>query len=72
MARRLRAVREELCGEAGRAWLADRLRLPPRTWEHCELGVTMPGEVLLDFIELTGVEPAWLLRGIGERYRRNT
>ena len=49
--------------------LAEALRLPSRTWANYEDGVTIPGEVLLEFLELTGVEPSWLLRGAGEMSR---
>ena len=66
---RLHLIRLELYGEHGGPVLAGKLRLPFRTWSNYELGVTMPGEVLLEFLELTGVEPLWLLRGIGEKYR---
>jgi hypothetical protein len=48
------------------------LRLPSRTWTNYERGVTVPGVILLEFLELTGVEPPWLLRGAGEKYRMAT
>ncbi len=65
---RLRMARLELFGEAGVPGLAGDLGLPGRTWAGYEAGVTIPGEVLLRFIELTGVSPPWLLRGSGPRY----
>jgi hypothetical protein len=34
--------------------------------------VTIPGEVLLRFLEVTGTEALWLLRGNGPKYRRIT
>ena len=34
-----------------------------------EAGVEVPGWIILRFIELTDVEPHWLLTGEGERYR---
>jgi hypothetical protein len=43
--------------------------LPTRTWLNYERGVTIPGEVLLRFIDLTSAEPRWLLTGQGPRYR---
>ena len=65
IARRLRLVRLELYGEHGGPLLAEALRLPFRTWANFERGVTIPGEVLLEFVEITGCEPLWLLRGAG-------
>ena len=29
----------------------------------------IPGDVLLRYLELTGIEPGWLLRGAGPRFR---
>jgi transcriptional regulator with XRE-family HTH domain len=68
---RLREIRQELFGEHGGPELARRLNLPARTWYNYETGVTVPAEVLLMFIEQTGVNPLWLLTGRGPRYRRN-
>ena len=67
LACRLREVRLELYGEHGGPLLAEVLELPARTWAHYESGVTIPGLVLLRFIEATGVAPHWLLTGEGER-----
>jgi hypothetical protein len=72
VAGRLRQVRLELYGEHGGPMLAEKLRLPWRTWDNYERSVTIPGEVLLEFLELTGIEPLWLLRGLGEKYRVTT
>jgi hypothetical protein len=69
LAQRLKAVRVELFGERGGPELAGLLGLPARTWYNYEVGVTVPSEVLLRFIELTSVEPKWLLSGDGEKYR---
>lgn len=66
---RLREVRQELFGEHGGPELARRLNLPARTWYNYETGVTVPAEVLLSFIDQTGVNPIWLLTGEGPRYR---
>jgi hypothetical protein len=66
---RLRQVRIELYGEHGAPELARLLGLPHRTWFNHENGVTIPGEVLLDLLVLTRVEPQWLLRGVGARFR---
>lgn len=49
--------------------MARRLGLPVRTWYNYESGVTVPAEVLLRFVELTTVEPLWLLHGKGPKYR---
>ncbi|WP_152051116.1 helix-turn-helix domain-containing protein [Tautonia marina] len=67
---RLKEVRQELFGEHGGPELARRLNLPARTWYNYETGVTVPAEVLLAFIDQTGVNPVWLLSGEGPRYRR--
>jgi hypothetical protein len=67
--RRLRAVRLDLYGEHGGPLLAESLGIPTRTWVHYESGVSISGPVLLRLIEVTGVEPRWLLTGEGRRYR---
>ena len=67
---RLREVRQELFGEHGGPELARRLNLPARTWYNYETGVTVPAEILLAFIEQTGVNPVWLLTGEGPQSRR--
>jgi hypothetical protein len=72
VAGRLRLIRLERYGERGGPALAGMLRLPSRTWVNYERGVTIPGVILLEFLELTGVEPLWLLRGAGEKYRMAT
>lgn len=66
---RLREVRQDIFGDHGGPELARRLNLPARTWYNYETGVTVPAEVLLSFIEQTGVNPLWLLSGEGPRYR---
>ena len=52
-------------GTGGIAILAQFLGIPRRTWDHYEKGVIIPACILLEFIELTGVDPRWLLRGEG-------
>jgi SOS-response transcriptional repressor LexA len=69
LAERLRLVRVDLYGERGGSEMARRLGLPVRTWYNYEAGVTVPAEVLLRFVELTNVEPMWLLHGRGPQYR---
>jgi len=71
LSERLRQIRVELFGERGGSEMARRLGLPIRTWYNYEGGVTVPAEVLLRFVELTSVEPTWLLHGTGIRYRAN-
>src|SRR5262245_7411300 len=71
LSRRLREIRQEIFGEHGGPELARRLGLPARTWYNYETGVTVPAEVLLGFIEQTGVNPMWLLSGEGARYRHS-
>jgi hypothetical protein len=72
IAGRLRLIRLEIFGKHGGPGLADQLQLPFRTWLNYETGVTIPGEVLLEFLEITGTEPLWLLRGEGRRFRAPT
>jgi hypothetical protein len=69
LARRLRDIRVERYGEQGGHLLAEALEIPARTWANYESGVSIPGLVLLRFIEVTGVEPHWLLAGEGPKYR---
>ena len=66
LADRLHQIRLAMYGEHGGPFLAEALRIPARTWANYESGVTIPGLVLLRFIEVTGVEPHWLLTGEGE------
>jgi hypothetical protein len=67
LACRVREIREFLYGENGVDALARALRVHSATWLNYERGVTMPAEVLLDFIEVTGVDHHWLSTGKGER-----
>ena len=69
LAVRLRAIRLELFGELGIKTLAQAMAIPDRTWDNYELGVTIPGDLMLRFLELTGANPHWLLTGEGDRYR---
>ena len=68
LAYRVREIRRELYGDAGGPVLADALGLPPGTWTNYESGVVIPAAVILEFIEVTGVEPLWLLTGRGRRF----
>lgn len=69
LAERLTSLRSELYGDRGGPELARQLGLPVRTWYNYESGVTVPAEVILRIIELTAVEPLWLLHGKGVKYR---
>jgi phage repressor protein C with HTH and peptisase S24 domain len=69
LAERLAALRSELFGDRGGPEMARRLGIPVRTWYNYEGGVTVPAEVILKIIELTAVEPAWLLHGEGPKFR---
>lgn len=71
LAERLSQVRTELFGDRGGPELARRLNLPVRTWYNYESGVTVPAEVILRIIELTSVEPIWLLHGTGPKFRQH-
>jgi hypothetical protein len=59
-----------LFGEGDAASLADALHLPERTWRNYEAGVAIPAVVVLQFIEVCGVDPHWLLSGRGRKYSR--
>jgi hypothetical protein len=65
LAARLRATRIAQFGERGGPDLARQLGIPQRTWYNYEVGVTVPAEILLRFLELTGADPKWLLHGDG-------
>ncbi len=71
LSRRLREIRQEIFGEHGGPEVARRLGLPARLWYNYETGVTVPAEVLLEFIRQTGANPEWLLSGEGPRFRQS-
>jgi len=71
LAERLAALRLELFGERGGPEMARRLGIPVRTWYNYEGGVTVPAEVVLKIIELTSVDPSWLLNGKGPKFRHS-
>jgi hypothetical protein len=70
LAERLASLRAELFGERGGPEMARRLGIPVRTWYNYEAGVTVPAEVILKIIELTSIEPSWLLHGKGPKFRQ--
>jgi hypothetical protein len=69
LASRIREIRAEKFGTEGVAALSQAMNITASTWENFENGVMIPGWILLQFIELTGAEPHWLLTGKGNRYR---
>src|SRR4051812_39641638 len=69
LADRLRLIRTEKYGERGGPELARHLGLPIRTWYNYETGVTVPAEVLLKFIDMTGANPVYLLTGHGNHFQ---
>ena len=67
LAATLRRVRGERFGEDGAPVVARRLGIPARTWRNYEDGVTIPGEILLAFMEVAGVDvPRLIGRGDGQ------
>jgi SOS-response transcriptional repressor LexA len=71
LSERLRQLRTEFYGERGGPDQARTLGIPVRTWYNYENGVTVPAEIILRVVELTAVEPIWLLRGEGPKFRSN-
>jgi hypothetical protein len=69
LAQRVREVREELYGAHGGPILAESLKIPFRAWHGYEEGSTIPAHTILRFIELTDVNPHWLLTGEGSRFQ---
>jgi hypothetical protein len=71
LGQRVAEVRCELFGEHGGPLMAQALRLPYRTWRSYEAGCTIPAEVILAFIEVTGADPHWLLTGHGPKFLKD-
>jgi hypothetical protein len=68
LSERVQAVRVQLFGESGGPVLAELLGIPQRRLARIEAGGPIPGEIILKLIDVTGVNPRWLLSGEGERY----
>ncbi len=70
LANRVRKIRTDRFGATAEAVtdVARSLGIPARTWMNYEQGVTMPAEIMLRLIDLTGVDYRWLLTGEGEMY----
>jgi hypothetical protein len=56
-------------GEHGIPTLSEAMEIPARTWENFEAGVQASGRAVLQFIEISGADPHWLLTGEGGRDR---
>ncbi len=69
LACRVREIRDYLYGGHGIDALAQALGVPAQTWLNYERGINMPAEVLLEFLEVTRVDPHWLRTGEGERLK---
>jgi hypothetical protein len=68
LAARVGEVRRDLYGVHGGPLLAEAMGLPFRTWLNYESGCTIPGHIILQFLQLTGVDHHWLLTGQGAKY----
>ena len=68
LAERIRMLSRDEFGEDGSRCLATMLGLPHRTIRNYEGGRTIPGEVILAIIQITGVHPRWLLTGMEPMY----
>jgi hypothetical protein len=69
LAERLKEIRIEKYGEHAGPEFARQLKIPAETWRNYEMGVTVPAEVIVRFIELISVDPRWLLFGLRKKYR---
>jgi Helix-turn-helix len=69
LATRIRATRIALYGEHGGPLLAREMGISFRTLHRYESGRTIPAPRILRFIEVTGVDPHWLLTGQGSQFR---
>jgi hypothetical protein len=57
LAYRVREIRLDRFGNDGIATLSQAMNIPTRTWEHFENGVTIPAWIVLQFNEVSGVQP---------------
>ncbi len=69
---RIHEIRTELYGEYGIEALTQALGIPTQTWLNYERGVTMPGGMMLRFLDITGTSPHWLLTGEGDPFPSGT
>jgi hypothetical protein len=70
LAERLRLLRHDLYGAHGAPLLAQQLGVAAYEWLAFEAGETPPAEVLERLVATTLVDPIWLLKGVGPRYRK--
>lgn len=68
LAARVRETRIALYGEHGGPLMAEAMGVTFRTLHAYELGKQIPATFILKFIELTGVDPHWLLTGQGSQF----
>ena len=71
LAERLKGIRIYLFGIWGIPELSTQLGIPAETWCNYERGATIPGDILLKFIELTSVDSHCLATGNGSRFRQH-
>jgi transcriptional regulator with XRE-family HTH domain len=69
LATRIRETRVALYGANGGPLLAREMGVSFRTLHRYETGRTIPAQRILRFIEVTGVDPHWLLTGAGDQFR---
>jgi hypothetical protein len=58
----------QIFGERGGPMLAELLGITQRRLARIEAGGPIPAEIILKLIDLTGVNPGWLLSGESEVY----
>jgi hypothetical protein len=68
LAERIRDIAWEQYGEEGSGCLAAILGIPARTLLNYEAGCTIPAEMILAIVQVTGVHPLWLLTGSEPKY----
>jgi hypothetical protein len=68
LAARVRQTRVALYGENGGPLLAEAMGVPFRKLHGYEIGRRIPAPFILKFIELTRVDPHWLLTGQGSQF----
>jgi hypothetical protein len=69
LATRIHQTRVALYGQNGGPLLAREMGIAFRTLHRYETGRTIPAQRILRFIEVTGVDPHWLLTGEGSQFR---
>ena len=69
LAARLGQLRRALFGEHGAPELSRRLGIRTPTWLGYEAGGTVPAHVLVLLVEISAVDPIWLVSGRGPMFR---